>query len=107
MLLLILATVLMDCLRISAYNFCNNAEMCVPIVLCKFLNLTAMVNVPDVRHSRVKPAIILYASMMFNREIGEVLLGLKGGIFSTRGHDIHNQKYHTAIMSITCKSDAI
>jgi hypothetical protein len=97
----------MDCLRISAYNLCIVAEMCVPIVLCKFLNLTAMVNAPDVRHSRVKPAIILYASMMFNGWIGEVLLGLKGGIFSTRGHDIHNQKYHTAIMSITFTSDVI
>jgi hypothetical protein len=75
----------MDCLRISAYNLCIVAEMCVTIVLCKFLNLTAMVNAPDVRHNRVKPAIILYASMMFNGWIGEVLLGLKGGIFSTQG----------------------
>jgi hypothetical protein len=105
MFLLILSTMLMNCLSISAFNLCIVAEMYVPIILYKFLNLAKMLSAQDMRHSRVKPAIILYASMMFNLRIGEVLLVGKGPIFTTRGHDIHNQNHHTAIVGITCKSD--
>jgi len=107
MYILILKKISVLRLSISAFNLCIIAEVYVSIVLYEFLNLTAMINALDVRHNHVKPAIILYASMLFNLRIGEVLLELKGGIFSTRGHDIHNQNYHTAIMSITCKSDVV
>jgi hypothetical protein len=57
------------------FNLCIVAEMLVTIVLYKYLCVGATVRATDNRHSDVKPAIILYASMMFRRWIGEVLLG--------------------------------